>query len=138
MRVMVPCPDIIFCLSLQQNIHACICMCCTGHAYTAVMADTIARFQEMDGCDTFFLTGTDEHGQKVERSAQLQGLATIDFVNEKSENFRNLAALLHCSNTDFIRTTEDRHRKKVESLWEELVKQDMIYLGNYEVGTSKL
>ena len=71
-------------------------------------------------------------GQKVERSAQLKGLPPIDFVNEKSRNFQDLTALFHCSNTDFIRTTEERHRLKVEALWTELVARDMIYLSTYD------
>lgn len=96
------------------------------------MADAIARFHRMDGKDTFFLSGTDEHGQKVERTAQKLEVNPIDFVDEKSKTFRDLLTLLHCSNNDFIRTTEARHRKKVEELWQELVSRDLIYLGHYE------
>lgn len=96
------------------------------------MADAIAAFQKMDGRDTFSLTGTDEHGQKVERSAQLQGVAPIDFVDQKSRNFKHLGSLLCCNHSDFIRTTEHRHKRKVEEVWTALVERDMIYLGQYE------
>jgi len=103
-----------------------------GHAYTAVMADAIAKFQDMDGRKVFSLTGTDEHGQKVERSAKQHGMNPVDYVDQKSENFKNLGALLHCSYSDFIRTTEERHKRKVEDLWTALVERNMIYLGQYE------
>lgn len=105
---------------------------CSGHAYTATMADAIAKFQAMDERDVFSLTGTDEHGQKVERSAALKGVPPIDFVDEKAEKFRQLVAALHCSPSDFIRTTEDRHARKVREVWEELQRRDMVYLGQYE------
>lgn len=96
------------------------------------MADAISRFNALDGKDVFSLTGTDEHGQKVERSAQLKGMAPIDFVDQKSENFKRLGTLLGCNHTDFIRTTEERHKKKVEDVWNALIERDMIYLGKYE------
>lgn len=96
------------------------------------MADAIAKFQEMDGREVFSLTGTDEHGQKVERSAQQHGVAPVDYVDKKYEKFENLGSLLHCSHSDFIRTTEERHKRKVEDLWNALVERDMIYLGQYE------
>ena len=96
------------------------------------MTDVMARFHQMDGHDVFFLTGTDEHGQKVERTAEKENMSPQDFVNEKSMKFRTLVDKLQCVNNDFIRTTEERHSRKVIELWNELVKRDMIYLGHYE------
>ena len=103
-----------------------------GHAYTSVACDMIARFQRADGREVFFLTGTDEHGQKVEQSATLAGKTPIQLADEVSSNFRNLANLLGCSYDDYIRTTEDRHKKAVKALWEKLESNGQIYLGAYE------
>ncbi len=103
-----------------------------GHAYTTLACDVIARFKRLDGFDVKFLTGTDEHGQKVEKSAEAAGLAPLELANRNSANFRELAGILGCSNDDFIRTTEDRHRIACQALWNELVKRGEIYLGAYE------
>ncbi len=103
-----------------------------GHAYTSVVSDIIARYHRKDGKDVFFLSGTDEHGQKVAQSACQSQKTPIVFADDVSAKFRNLMTLLHCSNDDFIRTTEDRHKKAVEHLWKVLEENGQIYLGAYE------
>ena len=102
-----------------------------GHAYTSVACDVIARFMRLEGNDVYFLTGTDEHGQKVEKAAEAKGLQPQSFTDEVSTSFRNLSKLLNLSNDDFIRTTEERHKKSVLSLWDNLLEKGYIYLGNY-------
>jgi len=102
-----------------------------GHAYTTVAADTIARFMRLDGRQVFFLTGTDEHGQKVEKSAEAAGLSPIECCDQISRNFRSLTEALDISNDDFIRTTEPRHIAACQALWTELVKRGEIYLDAY-------
>ncbi|MFP6743175.1 MAG: class I tRNA ligase family protein, partial [Alphaproteobacteria bacterium] len=102
-----------------------------GHVYTTVACDALARFMRLDGYDVKFLTGTDEHGQKVEIAAQAAGEAPQDFVNRVSQRFRDLRGPMGFTNDDFIRTTEDRHVASVQQLWRELVKRDEIYLGTY-------
>lgn len=103
-----------------------------GHAYTSVVSDVIARFQRADGREVYFLTGTDEHGQKVEQSALAAGKTPIEFADEVSTQFRHLVQVLDCSHDDFIRTTEVRHKAAVEKLWEKLTENGQIYLGAYE------
>ena len=102
-----------------------------GHAYSSIIADFFARFKRMDGFDVFFLTGTDEHGLKIERAAQKEGVETLKFCDEISQTFRNLSKTLNLTNTDFIRTTEKRHKLSVQNLWSELKKNDDIYLSKY-------
>ena len=102
-----------------------------GHAYTSIIADFFARFKRMDGFDVHFLTGTDEHGLKIQKAAEKKNMDPTKFCNEISETFRNLSDTLNLSNTDFIRTTEDRHKKTVQHLWLELEKNDQIYLSKY-------
>ncbi len=102
-----------------------------GHAYSSIIADFFARFKRIDGFKVHFLTGTDEHGLKIQRAAEIKGIGTLKFCDEISETFRNLSKILNLSNTDFIRTTEDRHKKSVEHLWNELKKNDDIYLSKY-------
>ena len=102
-----------------------------GHAYTTIACDVMARFKRLDGNNVKFLTGTDEHGQKVEKSATAAGISPQDFTDKVSQNFRDLTRLLHVSNDDFIRTTERRHVKSVQALWERLVESGNIYLGSY-------
>ena len=102
-----------------------------GHAYTTVACDALARFMRLDGMAVKFLTGTDEHGQKVEHAAQAAGEAPQDFVDRVSQRFRDLREPLGLTNDDFIRTTEDRHTASVQQLWRELVERDEIYLGTY-------
>ena len=102
-----------------------------GHAYSSIIADFFARFKRIDGYDVFFLTGTDEHGQKIQKSAEQKGLDPLKFCDQISQTFRNLSKTLNLSNNDFIRTTEDRHKKSVQHLWNELKKNDDIYLSSY-------
>jgi methionyl-tRNA synthetase len=102
-----------------------------GHAYTTIACDTIARRQRMLGADTFFLTGTDEHGQKIERAAQAAGKTPQQFTDEVSGEFRALWKRMGISNDDFIRTTEDRHKKRVQELFRRLRDNGFIYKGTY-------
>jgi len=102
-----------------------------GHAYTSIIADFFARFKRMDGFDVHFLTGTDEHGLKIQRAAENRNIKPHDFCNQISQTFRDLSKTLNLSNTDFIRTTEERHKKTVQHLWSELEKNDDIYLSKY-------
>jgi methionyl-tRNA synthetase len=102
-----------------------------GHAYTTVASDVLARFMRLDGRRVFFLTGTDEHGQKVEKSALAAGVDPQAFCDRVSQNFRDMSALMNISNDAFIRTTEERHIKACQVLWEELVKRGDIYLGTF-------
>ncbi len=103
-----------------------------GHAYTSVACDAIARFMRLDGMEVEFLTGTDEHGQKVEKSAAAAGVPPQAFVDEVSEHFREMATTLNLTNTDFIRTTEPRHKARAQELWKQLEASGDIYLGGYE------
>ena len=102
-----------------------------GHAYSSIIADFFARFKRIDGFDVSFLTGTDEHGLKIQRAAEKKNLDTLKFCNEISQTFRDLSKTLNLTNTDFIRTTEERHKKSVQNLWKELEKNDDIYLSKY-------
>ena len=102
-----------------------------GHAYTSIIADFFARFKRIDGYDVHFLTGTDEHGLKIQRAAEKKEVETLKFCDEISQTFRNLSKILNLSNTDFIRTTEERHKVSVQNLWSELEKNDDIYLSKY-------
>ncbi len=102
-----------------------------GHAYTTLACDVLARFKRLDGFDVKFLTGTDEHGQKVEKSAAAAGKDPQTFTDEVSQNFRDLAAFMNFSNDDFIRTTEDRHIAACQELWKKLLDAGDIYLGSY-------
>jgi len=102
-----------------------------GHAYTTLACDVLARFLRLDGWQVKFLTGTDEHGQKVEKSAAAAGIAPKDFVDRVSGNFRELAVAMHFSNDDFIRTTEPRHFKAAQALWKALEANGQVYLGSY-------
>ena len=103
-----------------------------GHAYTAIAADVIARFRRLDGIDTYFLSGTDEHGQKVEKAAASAGQDPQAFTDTISAEFRTMLETLNISNDDFIRTTEPRHKTGVIALWEKLAASGDIYLGHYE------
>src|SRR5262252_6834872 len=102
-----------------------------GHAYPTVAADALARFMRLDGYRVRFLTGTDEHGQKVERSAQALGLTPQQFTDRVSAAFREMDRLLDISNDDYIRTTEERHILGVQALWRELERRGEIYLGRF-------
>ena len=102
-----------------------------GHAYSSIIADFFARFKSIDNYDVHFLTGTDEHGLKIQRSAEKAGKKPKEFCDQISQTFKDLSKTLNLSNTDFIRTTEDRHKKTVQHLWSLLEKNDDIYLSNY-------
>ena len=102
-----------------------------GHAYSSIIADFFARFKRMDGFNVHFLTGTDEHGLKIQRAAEKKGVKTLEFCNELSKTFKDLSKTLNLTNDDFIRTTEDRHKKSVQFLWNELKKNGDIYLSKY-------
>ena len=102
-----------------------------GHAYSSIVADFFARFKKIDDYEVHFLTGTDEHGLKIQRSAEKAGLDPQEFCNEISKTFKELTNILNLSNTDFIRTTEERHKKTVQYLWNQLEKNDEIYLSKY-------
>ncbi len=103
-----------------------------GHAYTTLACDVMARFMRLDGYEVKFLTGTDEHGQKVEKAALEAGTDPLTFCDQVSENFRNLAKEWNFTNDDFIRTTEERHVRSVQALWRRLEEAGEIYLGHYE------
>ncbi len=102
-----------------------------GHAYTTLACDVIARFKRLDGFEVKFLTGTDEHGQKVAKSAAAAGMDPQAFTDKVSKNFRDLAGVMNYSNDDFIRTTEDRHTGACQALWRALQEKGEIYLGSY-------
>jgi methionyl-tRNA synthetase len=102
-----------------------------GHAYTMVACDALARFMRLDGYRVKFLTGTDEHGQKVEQSARAAGISPQEFADRVSPAFRAVTRQLDISNDDFIRTTEPRHIRAVEALWRELDRRGEIYLGRF-------
>ncbi len=102
-----------------------------GHAYTSLACDVLARFMRLDGRDVLFLTGTDEHGQKVAKSAAAAGKEPQDFVDEVSRRFRALGGVMGYSNDDFIRTTEPRHVRACQALWQRIAANGHIYLGKY-------
>ena len=102
-----------------------------GHAYSSIIADFFARFKRIDGFNVYFLTGTDEHGLKIQRAAKKKGIDTLEFCNEISQTFKDLSKILNLTNTDFIRTTEERHKLSVQNLWKELEKNEDIYLSKY-------
>ena len=102
-----------------------------GHAYTTIACDTIARRQRLLGAETFFLTGTDEHGQKIERAAQAAGKTPQQYADAISAEFRQLWKRMGISNDDFIRTTEDRHKKRVQELFRRIRDNGYIHKGTY-------
>jgi methionyl-tRNA synthetase len=103
-----------------------------GHAYTTIAADVLSRYARLRGRATWFLTGTDEHGQKIERAASEQGLSPQDFVDRLVPSFRSCWEALACEPDDFIRTTSARHRQFVEEMWRRCEARGDIYLGEYE------
>ena len=102
-----------------------------GHAYTSLACDVMARFKRLDDFDVRFLTGTDEHGQKVEKSAKAAGVDPQTFTDQVSQKFRDLADLMNFSHDDFIRTTEARHLKSAQNFWRRMIESGDIYLGSY-------
>ena len=102
-----------------------------GHAYSSILADFFARIKKIMGFNVYFLTGTDEHGQKIQRAAEKLKKDPKIFCDEISKTFKDLSDILNLSNNDFIRTTEDRHKKSVANLWNILEKKNEIYLSKY-------
>ena len=103
-----------------------------GHAYCTTICDILARYKRMRGVETFFLTGTDEHGEKIQKNAALKGVTPQEFVDEIAGKFQDLWKAMKISNDDFIRTTQDRHVKVVQDVFTKLYQNDDIYLGKYE------
>ncbi|MEG0492258.1 MAG: methionine--tRNA ligase [Clostridia bacterium] len=103
-----------------------------GHAYCSVAADTMARFKKQEGYDTFFLTGTDEHGQKIERKALAKGVTPQAYVDEIVSGIKELWKLMNVDYDDFIRTSDERHVKGVQRIFRKLYEQGDIYKGSYE------
>jgi methionyl-tRNA synthetase len=102
-----------------------------GHAYSSIAADVIARFKQIEGYNVFYLTGTDEHGMKIQKAAEKSNKDPQEFCNEISKAFVDLTKILNISNSDFIRTTEERHKSTVVKLWNILDKNEQIYLSKY-------
>ncbi|EHP0469100.1 methionine--tRNA ligase [Staphylococcus pseudintermedius] len=103
-----------------------------GHAYSTVAGDVIARYKRLQGFDVRYLTGTDEHGQKIQEKAQNAGMSELDYLDGMIKDIKALWEKLDISNDDFIRTTERRHTEVVEKIFEKLLSKDDIYLGEYE------
>ncbi|MEA2792475.1 MAG: methionyl-tRNA synthetase [Acetobacteraceae bacterium] len=103
-----------------------------GHAYTSIAADVMARFKRLDGYDVFFLTGTDEHGQKVEQAAAAAGVDPQTYTDQISADFRAMTDAMGVSYDDWIRTTEERHSLSCAELWRRIERNGDIYLGHYE------
>ncbi|MBQ3377349.1 MAG: methionine--tRNA ligase [Synergistaceae bacterium] len=103
-----------------------------GHAYTTIACDVVSRYKRLKGYDVHFLTGTDEHGQKIQQSAEKQGITPQALVDKIHLNFKELWRVLNISNDDFIRTTDERHIKTVQAVFKKLMDQGDIYKGNYE------
>jgi methionyl-tRNA synthetase len=102
-----------------------------GHAYEVIATDAIARFMRLDGYDVFFLTGTDEHGQKIQQTAAREGITAKELVDRNVIQFRAMVERMNCSNDDFIRTTEERHHRSSEEIWRRMEKNGDIYLDKY-------
>ena len=102
-----------------------------GHAYTTLACDVMARFKRLDGYEVTFLTGTDEHGQKVEKAAKAANLTPQHFTDQVSQNFLDLTRTMDFSNDDFIRTTEDRHKAACQKIWSIIKDNGNIRLGKY-------
>jgi len=103
-----------------------------GHAYTTIACDILSRFNKLCQNKVFFLTGTDEHGQKVEKAANNNNIDPQVFVDQMSKTFQDLIPALGCEINDFIRTSEERHKKSAQALWNKLIENKQIYLSNYE------
>ena len=103
-----------------------------GTAYSTTIADTIKRYKKLRGYDSYLLTGLDEHGQKIQNLAEKRGITPQEYVDEMAENAKKLWKLMDIQNNDFIRTTEIRHTKVVENIFDRLMEQGDIYKGEYE------
>ncbi|HET9716418.1 MAG TPA: methionine--tRNA ligase [Pseudolabrys sp.] len=102
-----------------------------GHAYEAIATDAIARFMRLDGYDVYFLTGTDEHGQKIQQTAAKEGLTPRQLLDRNVPRFEAMVKRMNCSNDDFIHTTEARHHRSSEAIWQRMEQNGDIYLGKY-------
>ncbi|MBD9390007.1 methionine--tRNA ligase [Rhizobium sp. CG4] len=102
-----------------------------GHAYELIATDAMARFQRLDGRDVFFLTGTDEHGQKMQQTAKAEGITPEALAQRNSDQFRDMGKLLNASNDDFIRTTEERHHETSRNIWNLMADNGDIYKDSY-------
>jgi len=102
-----------------------------GHVYTTLAADVIARFKRLDGANVHFITGTDEHGQKVEKTAIAKGYDPLNYCDLVSQKFRDVAEVMGFSNDDFIRTSEPRHKDVVAQIWQKMLESGDIYLDKY-------
>ncbi|MDP7141935.1 MAG: methionine--tRNA ligase [Alphaproteobacteria bacterium] len=103
-----------------------------GHAYEVILTDVMARYKRLDGHETYFLTGTDEHGEKVATTAEKNGMQPKDFCDKTAQEFVDMADTLNISNDDFIRTTETRHHTASQAIWKKIEENGDIYLGAYE------
>ena len=103
-----------------------------GHAYCTTLADSIARYHRIIGDETYFLTGTDEHGEKIQKNAEAKNMAPQEFVDEIVEGIQKLWKTLRISNDDYIRTTQLRHEEVVQKVFSKMLENGDIYLGNYE------
>ena len=103
-----------------------------GHGYCTVLADVLARYHRLFGQETYFLTGTDEHGQKVQEAAAKRGMTPQEHADDMHRHFKDLWPTLHVSNDDFIRTTEPRHTRVVQKALQQLWDKGLIYRGEYE------
>jgi methionyl-tRNA synthetase len=102
-----------------------------GHAYEAIATDAIARFMRLDGYDVFFLTGTDEHGQKIQQTAAREGITARELVERNVPRFKAMVERMNCSNDDFIRTTDERHYRSSVEIWKRMEANGDIYLSKY-------
>jgi methionyl-tRNA synthetase len=102
-----------------------------GHAYEVIATDSIARFMRLDGYDVYFLTGTDEHGQKIQQTATKEGITARELVDRNVVQFRAMVERMNCSNDDYIRTTEERHHRSSEEIWRRMEQNGDIYLDKY-------
>jgi len=102
-----------------------------GHAYEAIATEAIARFMRLDGYDVYFLTGTDEHGQKIQQTAANEGLTPRQLLDRNVPRFEAMVKRMNCSNDDFIHTTEERHHRSSEAIWQRMEQNGDIYLGKY-------
>ncbi len=102
-----------------------------GHAYELIAADVVARFMRLDGRDVYFVTGTDDHGQKMDQTARARNMPPQDLADEMTQQFRNMVSCLNCEPDDFIRTSEARHHKAVREIWRKLRDKGDIYKDNY-------
>ena len=102
-----------------------------GHAYELIATDAMARYQRLDGRDVFFLTGTDEHGQKMQQTAKKEGISPRELADRNSAEFKQMAVLLNASNDDFIRTTEERHYEACAEIWRRMAANGDIYKDSY-------